>query len=130
MNLKSILAALLTSVSVTSFAAPTDVYTVVGTLEGSAVVGKEANFKIKYKWLTNQDRSAKIFYDVIGTDCKGEATIDKHSGLLPVSGVSEVKCTFPKSAVFRTTTSLKLYDGTIEKEVSDLKIGKISVTAQ
>ena len=131
MNLKTknILVGLLTLTTMSSFATA-GLYTTVGKLQGDAIVGQEATYKISYKWLTDTDRTGKIIYHITDTNCNGEIDIDKHSGFLPVSGEAEIKCKFDKSAVFISDTQLKLYDGQIDKEQSNVEQGKINVTAQ
>lgn len=110
--------------------ASTNVYTISGKLEGTAVAGSETEFKINYKWLNNHARSGKVFYNVVGTDCKGSVDIDKHSALLPVAGELYVKCIFNKSAVFRSDTVLQLYDGSTKKEISNHETGAVIVIAK
>ncbi len=127
MNIQNVLCVGLLAVNAMSFASG-GVYTTVTSLEGNAIVGQETTFKVKYKWWTDTERSGKVFYEVAGTNCNGEVDIDKHSGLLPVAGELDIKCTFDKSAVFQSDTYLQLYDGDIKKEVSDHKIGNITVT--
>ncbi len=127
MNLRVYLCAMLLATSAMSYAGG-GVYTTVSKLEGHAIVGQETIFKIDYKWLTDQKRSGKVFYNIVGTACKGEVAIDQHSGLLPVSGTLEIKCTLAKSAVFRSDTVLQLYDGSIKKERTMHQRGKVTVT--
>lgn len=124
------LCGLLTAVNIAVSALPNGVYTTVTKLEGKAVVGQEATFKIGYTWLTDGDRTGKITYSVADTNCHGDISIDKHAGLVPVAGETEVKCTFDKSAVFNSTTQLQLYDGDVEKETSDVETGEVTVTGQ
>lgn len=128
MRTKNILLMALFSASAMSFAS-NGLYTTVGKLEGIAVVGKETNFKIKYKWFTDQERTGKVFYTVAGTSCNGSVDIDKHAGALPVSGELNVKCIFDKSAQFKSDVVLQLYDGNVEKEISKHSGGNVTVTA-
>ncbi len=130
MKFKTTLLTVLPLASVMSFASVNGAYTTVGPLQGNAVVGKEASFAVSYKWLTDKDRTGKIIYNVIGTDCHGSVDIDKHSGMLPVSGEVGIQCKFDKSAVFQTDTVLQLYEGDVEKEVSEHQAGNITVTAE
>ena len=128
MKIRSVLCAgMLASLTTMSFALG-GVYTTVSSLDGNAVVGQEAAFKVKYRWFTDQERSGKVFYTVAGTNCNGSADIDRHSGLLPIFGELDIKCTFDKSAIFATDTVLQLYDGDTKKEVSEHQGGTITVT--
>lgn len=127
MKIRNILFASLLATSTMAFA-NNGVYTTVTPLAGNTVVGQESIFKVKYKWLTDKQRSGKLFYAVIGTNCKGQIDIDKHSGSLPVSGETSIKCTFTKSAVFKSDTFLQLYDETTKKEASEHEAGTVVVT--
>lgn len=128
MRTKNILLIALLSTSAMSFAS-NGLYTTVDKLEGNAIIGKETTFKINYKWLTDQKRTGKVFYTVAGTSCNGSVDIDKHAGVLPVSGELNVKCIFDKSAQFKSDVVLQLYDGNVEKEVSKHSGGNVTVTA-
>jgi hypothetical protein len=129
MKTQSFLGIMLFFIGAMSFASG-GAYTTVGSLAGNAIVNQEAIFKVKYKWLSSGERSGKVFYAVAGTDCKGEVDIDRHSGLLPVAGELDIKCTFNQSAVFKSDTVLQLYAGAVKKEVSEHQSGQIIVTAK
>ena len=131
MKTKNILMVLLALTTISTFAVANSLYTSVGKLKGNAILGQTSTYKISYKWLTNTERSGKLIYHVTGTNCNGEVDIDKHSGLLPVSGEVEIKCIFDKSAVFLSDTQVKLYDtNKKDKEQSSVEHGKITVTNQ
>ena len=49
MKTKNILVVLLTLITMSSFAVSNGLYTIVSKLQGNAIVGQEATFKISYK---------------------------------------------------------------------------------
>ena len=130
MKAKNLLVVFFILITMSSFATSNGLYTIISKLEGNAIVGKETTFKIHYSWLTDIDRTGKIIYHIIGTNCNGEINLNKRSGFIPVSGEAEIKCKFDRSAIFNSDTQLKLYDGHIDKEQSNIEHGKITVTVQ
>ena len=130
MKAKRLLVVFFTLITMSLFAKSNGLYTTVSNLQGNAIVGQETIFKIKYKWLTDTDRTGKIIYHIRDTNCNGEINLDKRSGFIPVSGEVEIKCKFGRSTVFTSDTQLKLYDGHIDKEQSNIEHGKITVTVQ